>query len=115
MVSRRVSGPPERPMAARPSSVVSPATAFGCPTRARGAPPVYYVLALSGRPILLALHETEDAARLDFGTLSCPSVIARVDDDAVHVVDTREIEAEQIDGPFLEAVKRVCRRVPAAT
>jgi hypothetical protein len=76
---------------------------------------VYYVLAIDGRPVLLSLWESADDALRDFEPLRCPSLVARVEGPAVEVIAIRELLPAQLDGPFLEAVKRVCNRVPSET
>ena len=74
---------------------------------------MYYVIAIHGRPIVLAQFEAEGDALRDYSTLSCPSLVARIEGEDVRVLAARELWPAQIDAAFLEAVKRVCRRLPS--
>jgi hypothetical protein len=74
---------------------------------------VYLVAAIDGRPVALSEWRSADDALRDFESLRCPSLAARVNGFAVKVIAARELLPAQIDTAMLEAVKRVCNRVPS--
>ena len=74
---------------------------------------MYHVVAIAGRPVVLSTWWSADEALRDFESLHCPSVVARVNGYAVKVVAARGLLPAQVDTAMLEAVKRVCNRMPA--
>jgi hypothetical protein len=74
---------------------------------------VYYVLAIAGRPVMLSAWWSADEALADFESLRCPSLVARVQESATDIIAMRDLLPAQVDTAFLEAVKRVCGRLPS--
>jgi len=76
---------------------------------------MYAVIAIAGRPVLVASHDAEAAARREFAALQCPSLIVRVDGPVVDVLATHSLGPAQVDRSLVEAVKRVCRKARSTT
>jgi hypothetical protein len=71
---------------------------------------VYYVVAIAGRPVVLARHEGKEAALRDFDALGCPSLAVRVADAEVEILAARGLIPVQVDTAMIEAIRRVCGR-----